>query len=329
MRSLNFSQRGLSLVELMVAAVIALLLLVGVANIFIGSQRTYAVQDGMSRLQENARFTLDRLTQDIGAAGYLGCLDSGDADYPVVSDLANKAPGTTYDFSTPVFGQDGVGPNTSDTLIVRRGGASGRISVTTPMATKLDNVQLDSSNPAYDQLEQFDVVAIGDCNNVSIFMITNDPTTSGGVLAHSPSIVASSGPNQGQSNLTGDLQFIYGALTASVANSFKLSSTTYLLGASTSGNGNSLYINDVTVPANELIEGVEDFQVTYGVNTDNILGADRFVDANNVTAGGTDWNDVVAVRIFIRLNTVEAVEGVLTSKDFVTTIRLRNRGETI
>ena len=51
-------QRGLSLVELLVAMAVGLLLTAGVLTIYVNSGQTYRVQDNLSRLQENGRFAL-------------------------------------------------------------------------------------------------------------------------------------------------------------------------------------------------------------------------------------------------------------------------------
>lgn len=63
-------QKGLSIVEIMVAVTISLILLAGVSQIFLSSKTAYNVQDGMGRLQENARFALDVLARNVGMAGY-------------------------------------------------------------------------------------------------------------------------------------------------------------------------------------------------------------------------------------------------------------------
>lgn len=63
------SQRGFTLVEIMVSVTISLLLLAGVMQIFISSKASYNLQNGISRLHENARFATDILVQNIGMAG--------------------------------------------------------------------------------------------------------------------------------------------------------------------------------------------------------------------------------------------------------------------
>ena len=66
----NKSQRGLSLVELMVSIVLGLLIVAVVAQLFLGSKQTYRTQDGAARLQESARYALGLLTREFRLARY-------------------------------------------------------------------------------------------------------------------------------------------------------------------------------------------------------------------------------------------------------------------
>jgi prepilin-type N-terminal cleavage/methylation domain len=63
-------QRGLTLIEIMVAIAISLLLLAGVAQIFISNKQSFRVQEGMSHLQENGRFATHFLGRTMRLAGY-------------------------------------------------------------------------------------------------------------------------------------------------------------------------------------------------------------------------------------------------------------------
>ncbi|KRW62835.1 PilW family protein [Pseudomonas sp. TTU2014-080ASC] len=64
-------QRGLSIVELLVATVIGLLLMTGVLQVFFASKQTYSSNEAASRLQENGRFALEFIAQNVRMAGYL------------------------------------------------------------------------------------------------------------------------------------------------------------------------------------------------------------------------------------------------------------------
>jgi len=63
-------QQGLSLIELMVAMVIGLILILGVTQIFINNQKSYLFQQGQVGNQENSRFALTLLNQELSKAGY-------------------------------------------------------------------------------------------------------------------------------------------------------------------------------------------------------------------------------------------------------------------
>jgi type IV pilus assembly protein PilW len=63
-------ERGFTLIELMVAITIGLVLTIVVAQLFLGSRRTYATTDDVSRMQESIRYTYQLLTRTVHLAGY-------------------------------------------------------------------------------------------------------------------------------------------------------------------------------------------------------------------------------------------------------------------
>ena len=68
------SMQGLSLIELLIAMVLGLTLAAGVMQIYVGSSATERDQDARLRMQENGRFALNFLANELRMAGYLGCL---------------------------------------------------------------------------------------------------------------------------------------------------------------------------------------------------------------------------------------------------------------
>ncbi|MEZ5581871.1 MAG: PilW family protein [Candidatus Competibacteraceae bacterium] len=63
-------QRGVGLVEIMLALALGLLLTGGLINIFLANKQSYTFNQGLSRLQENSRFALEALTRDLQKADY-------------------------------------------------------------------------------------------------------------------------------------------------------------------------------------------------------------------------------------------------------------------
>ncbi len=66
--------RGFGLVEIMVALVLGLVVVAGIIQIFISTKTTYQAQSTAGRMQEDARFVLSKLMQEIRMTGMYGCL---------------------------------------------------------------------------------------------------------------------------------------------------------------------------------------------------------------------------------------------------------------
>ena len=66
-------QQGFSLIELMVAMVIGLIILLGLVSLFTSSSNLNRAQSGLSVLQENGRYAMMRIKQDIENAGRKHC----------------------------------------------------------------------------------------------------------------------------------------------------------------------------------------------------------------------------------------------------------------
>lgn len=130
--------RGLSLIEILVALAIAALLLLGLSQVFIGSKTAYRLQEGMSRSQENARFVMQYLEDNVRMGGYMGCANDVDLTtrnssppgflnhlflrtslpgQPLVQDLSSD-PSNIYRFSRPIQGYEAaaVMPNAQPSL---------------------------------------------------------------------------------------------------------------------------------------------------------------------------------------------------------------------
>ncbi len=104
---------GFTLIEMLIAMVIGLALAAGVIKIYVDNTQTERIQKARARMQENGRFALNFLTQEIRMAGYPGCLcdiessqyentleDSPPTFQPVIGiqgwEAAGTAPGEMY-----------------------------------------------------------------------------------------------------------------------------------------------------------------------------------------------------------------------------------------
>ena len=77
--------RGMTLVELMAGLAIGLFLVAVMSLMYMGSRNTFVAQESGSRLQENGRFAMDTIANDLRMSGFRGCM-------PVVTTGNSAAP---------------------------------------------------------------------------------------------------------------------------------------------------------------------------------------------------------------------------------------------
>jgi type IV pilus assembly protein PilW len=114
---------GLTLIELMVALAIGSVLILGLVQVFGASRAAYVTSEGMSRVQENARFALEYLQRDIRMAGHFGCVNDQAHWIREQGDLVNHFTGATatthplnFNVSIQGFEATNTAPNNTVTL---------------------------------------------------------------------------------------------------------------------------------------------------------------------------------------------------------------------
>ncbi len=292
-------QTGMTLIEIMIALLIGAFLLGGVLQIFIGSKQTYRMQENLFRLQENARFAMYFLSKDIRRAGLQGCpslrtvTPNVIVEVPVVPSLTQTTfiSGSDSIDGNWTSGACGAGGNCipgSDAISINYSENCGG-NLTTAMANSGSSVQISASNTC--NVNNNDALLISNCSSSDIFR----STSAGNSINH-----------QALSNAYGtDSElFVYHAYT-------------YFIRVSTSGDpGRSLWRLDNTTASGtgtnpiELIEGVEDMQILYGVDTEadaSGLNGDGtpnyYVVASDVAA--SDWPKVISIRISLLVATLD------------------------
>lgn len=108
------AQRGVSLVELMVAMTIGLFLVLGLGTMFYSMRQTFIARQGLSALQDSERMAMTFLSAGIQGAGYFPNALTGST----FSGTSACADGTVSQAGWTLFGCTGVAANT-DTLSVR------------------------------------------------------------------------------------------------------------------------------------------------------------------------------------------------------------------
>jgi len=330
MTSTHHHQRGLSIIELMVAITLSMILTLGVFQIFSSSKQTSRVQDGLARLQENARFALDVLAHDIRMAGQLGC--NGNANTFYSASLANHgAPVFGYEQSANPAIQLLAGNNlatpanwqtvSSTDAIVIISATPNNIPIT---AVGAGQIQVAAAGLITD-IDEGDPVLISDCENADL---TIAGARAGNALTLATNYNYSPGAELARIN------YIAYRVLLDTNSGYR--------------NLHRAFVNAqtgvVSVDQEPLLEGVENFQLFYG--EENNDGTIKYVTA----AGVTNWQNVSSVRVHLLLSTLEdslateaqrywyVQDGVDNMelkpvagdrrlyRSFTTTIQLRNQG---
>ncbi len=328
-------QAGLSLIEMIVSIAISLIVLSGVVNVMVVSKSNFISQREMAGLQENARFALKYMTDEIRQAGFTGCIQP-----QIVTNIVKGSPtswylgfpglqGYEYDAGIATFPtefKNEVRANT-DAIVVRRGEATGlrRTSETTTTITTSANHTYKPGQPM--------LIVQPDCENIGMFQISS---VTANTMLHATTTAS---PGNGIGFLKSTASCTYNAAgtvsgTAPTSGPIYLAESTLLALHSEAyyvGNSES----DATVPAlfrermmvntttnaaytaeEELVQGVENMQVLYGIDTiTSSTGAapsdglaDAYVKASAITGTGAMlWSNVVSVRVTLRMRSVNPV----------------------
>lgn len=296
-------QSGLSLVELMVAIVLGLLLIGGVLQIFLSSNKTYKTNLALSEVQEAGRFAMEFLTFDIRNASYRGeCVGSlNKLNYDERYQLTPGIKGWKVPTSTPT---------------------------PTPKGAP-DTWQLPEGFPGTD------IILIKHAANSAGVKITSIPDSSiarsipaGELLVISEPVGCDIFVNPGASSENSSVDFRYNY--SQKAELLKYQSSIYYIDKDTRSLRRISYSkpnkDNIEKPiSEELVQGIQDLQIKYaqgGDSTGNIVG--DYVDADDIS----DWSSVIAVKI--NLTAVSSSKNLGPNDQpikqvFSTTVGIRNR----
>lgn len=339
-------QHGLSLIELMIAMMLGLLLMSGVVGVVINSKTSFIAVRESAMLQENGRYAIELLTQEIRMAGYQECARNnaklaisvknaagtwylswpGSATASPLQGLQGfdgvPSPGT--DARWPADYRTNVAPNT-DSLVVRRGDTTSYSAVLTAPTANVFRV-----NKATDFQQGELVMAVApSCTQVSIFQATNTP---GNTVAHG---TGTGTPGNCNTDLSGAYNCDVEAGKSSVVYSLgttlmRFNATAFYVGQP-DDQPPALYRRKWSPPGgaahlqtDELVRGVENMQIIYGLDTRAADGAtnnngtlpgdgvaDTYINANDPPLDAWDaivnWNSVVSVKVMLQLRSINPV----------------------
>ncbi|PPI78976.1 prepilin-type N-terminal cleavage/methylation domain-containing protein [Marinobacter flavimaris] len=291
-------QKGLSLVELIIALALSATLILGVFTVYMDSNQTSRLATSLARIQESGRIATDIMARDMRMVGYQGCADPDDvalnviAENPPTSDFfsttlrgwevddANWASGTEFDGHS-IESRALIG---SDVLAVQRG-ESVEVEITGNMTADNANIQVGGSEVGL--FSQNDIVLISDCEAADLFRISSQPTSN--TWAHANNVNTDNRLSQAYTESARIMRF--SATVYFVADTGRDDAQGNDIRALYRGTNNLLNQATPDFQVDEIVEGVESLQIEYGelLATNNI----RYTTADNVG----DMANVVAIRI--------------------------------
>jgi type IV pilus assembly protein PilW len=270
-------QAGLTIVELMVSIVIGIILVLGAISMLVTSKQTYVIQEDLARIQESGRLAMEIMQNDIRMSGYGGCSN----DFIQVK-FAPPVPPPNDAFGAPIEAYEAGAANwapgggglpgnivvTSDGITVRHiGGQTSALTADMTLATDA----IPAANFGITG-----IAAISDCFAADVFAVGG----LGGVAA--PGL---SKPYRATDNAV-------------------LSQATfvrYFVG--TDANGDPALFRTLNGVTQQLVDGVEMMQITYGEDSSGDGLPDQYVAGNAVG----NWNDIAAVRIGLLMRSADQV----------------------
>jgi len=361
LRSVSFNrqglaaQKGLSLVELLVALALSATLILGIFTVYMDSSQTSRLSTSLARIQESARIGLDILARDLRMVGFQGCADPDDVTMNVIADNAptsdffsttlrawevtgaNWADGTEFDGES-IESNARVG---SDVIAIQRGELAD-VEITGNMSATNANIQVVGSDIS--RFSKNDMVLISDCESADLFRISSNPSSD--TWAHANNVNSSNRLSQAYNENARVMRF--SSTIYYVADTLRDDSFGNDIYALYRARDNLLNSGGPDFQIDELVEGVESLQAEFG---DKLVSNNfRYATADDASL---DMTQVVAARIGLLVSDAERVRddndeasydlpgelitpasgsGAVTHSEdrrlrrsFITTVTLRNR----
>ena len=299
-------QRGVNLIELMIALTISLMVLAGASVLLVNANKSSRIQDDLVGMQENARFAVQQISDDIRMSGYYGCVEDinpVDAAGPIISNLSAGAdflnfPVTGYEHSaTPVTT---LTDDNRDVLEIQYA-----VPVTTmngDMGSPVDDIPVSDTSG----IAVADILMLATCESGDIFAVSG---VGAGTLQHQTD--TTSGGDLTIENTSDSLSALYPQQSYPGIDNilYRFNRVKYSISVEDEDGDGDLTDEVPTLfrgvnralddPGDPFIRGVDAFEVLYGEDTDGDSIPNTYVAADAVT----NWGSVGAVRFAMLMRT--------------------------
>lgn len=302
-------QQGLSIVELMIALLLGSLLVGGLVQILTSNSQAFRITESMARTQEFGRIASEILSREARNAGYFGCNAEAFVSNLDIDPTDPNFDDFDWEPGTGVSSDSGLRPNEAilNTDFIYFSGLEGgglEIVANAPPTAASTKVESKGGGGPKSFLNKGDIIAISDCQGTDIVQVTNISGKDGDLKV---TLVTNSGAgtpgNDFSSNTcsnTGNPSAGNNCLSQDYgigAQILKPYDRIYFIGKSNVTGEPALMMrsieNGVTQTV-EMVEGVLDLQVQYGLSVDKRAGVNRWEDSESLS--GNDWEQIRAIR---------------------------------
>lgn len=297
-------QKGISLIEILIAVVLGMLLILGVTRIFISSKYVFSAQTALSSIQETGRLAVEFISRDVRMAGFYGCqntriqtnkLFGADINNAETADILHKnfdqvIQGYTTHSAVPSgHNLTKVNTSSSNILVIKRAGDAA-FPLSEGSQENLLNVYVDKdltlSDGCINGLCQGAIAIASNCSKSQFFKITTLTLTPGAEI--STLAVAHDGGWGDVADTLG--YFSYGDV-------YPIETIAYYVAEGASGQP-SLWQKNSKSQAVEILEGVEALSFTYLLE-----GSTDYVEASAISSA--NWSKVKGVKAEIVVRSLE------------------------
>lgn len=278
------SQLGLSLIELLVAITIGAILIFGATQVYVDSRNMYETNESTARLQETARYALSVLEPDVRMSNYWG----------LVKGAVAVTQGQAAQTATSLAVADDCGGNYAHDLMLNLDGSNNSYARSGALAFACPAFGAGAVATA-DTLTVRRASTVISASTANTLQICS--TRTGGSLISDGS-ACSAAPVGQVNNLV-----VHGYYVSrdSVGRAMLPSLHRHTLIAG------PIFRDD------EIIPGIEDFQVQFGIDPSGISGtATQYVDPGNVPVGA----QVVSVRVWLLVRSESAEVGFIDGRTY-------------
>ena len=339
------SQRGTSLVEVLVTLVLGLVVSAGAIAMVISNREAYRSTEALSRIQESTRMAFELMSRDLRAVGINAC-NGGRSR--VLNLLADPSTRWWSNWSDTTRGLRGFNNTEASTAAIigteERQRVTGTDLVetihggTAAMSVSVHNDATSTLTLATPHtLASGDLVVLCDFENSAIFQVSAVDASTNSVVHD----IGTGSPSNCSSGLAFRTPLVCDGLTG-VRKVFppgsqlmRLQAAAWFVGNNARGSNTnsptSLYrvsvgntgTGSAAPVAEEIVEGVRDMQITYR------LPSGGYVSATDITALNR-WNEVVAIQIELVIDapdtgTATNAAGARLTRRISHVVNLRNR----